>query len=113
MLFRSQVLLALWEGSHEIKVEQPAKKSKGGFFSRSKDDDDEDDDEPEEVRTALIKPEHQVADLIISVDAKPVVKGKAKTVPKVRLTLVVKVGGSGSVSAVQLVDGAVETTTEF
>lgn len=109
----AQVLLALWEGSHEIKVEQPAKKSKGGFFSRSKDDDDEDDDEPEEVRTALIKPEHQVADLIISVDAKPVVKGKAKTVPKVRLTLVVKVGGSGSVSAVQLVDGAVETTTEF
>nr|WKJ30261.1 Hsp-4 [Glaciozyma antarctica PI12] len=109
----AQVLLALWEGSHEIKVEQPAKKSKGGFFSRSKDEDEDDEDEPEEVRTALIKPEHQVADLVISVDAKPVVKGKAKSVPKVRLTLVINVGGSGSVSAVQLVDGAVETTTEF
>lgn len=104
----AQVLLALWEGSHEIKVELPTKKSKG-FFSRSKDEDEEDEDEPEEVRTALIKPEHQVADLIIAVDAKK----KGKSVPRVRVTLVVNAGGDGSVSAVQLIEGAVETRTEF
>lgn len=111
----AQVLLSLWEGSHEIKVEapEPKKKAAGGFFSRKADDDEDDDDEPEDVRTAIVKPTAALADLVVSVDTKPEGKGKKASPSKVRVTIVVNAAGKGSASAVQLKSGAVPVNAEF
>ncbi|KAL8278994.1 hypothetical protein RQP46_008663 [Phenoliferia psychrophenolica] len=107
-----QVLLSLWEGSHEIKVEAPEAKKKAGFFSRKADDDEEDDDEPEDVRTAIVKPTKALADLVVAVETKPEGK-KAKSPSKVRVTIVVDAAGKGSATATQLRAGAPTVTATF
>lgn len=111
---KAQVLLSLWEGTHEVKVVAPVKKAKasGGFFSRAtapKEDDEDEEDEEDDVRTAIIRPNHAVVDVIVDVDTK-VVK---KEVPRVRVTVCVDVGGHGSIAAVQLVEGAENVYAEF
>lgn len=112
----TQVLVSLAEGQHSIKVEQPPKKEvkkSGGFFSRSKPEDDEDDedDEEDEIRTSIVESKKALADLVVDVDgSKKGPKGKST---KVRVSVVVVVGGKGTVSAIQLVDGAKEVSKEF
>lgn len=109
----SEVLLSLWEGSHEVKVEAPEPKKKAGFFSRKADEDEEDDDEPEDVRTAIVKPTKAVADLVVAVETKPEGKGKKGVPAKVRVTIVVDAAGKGSATAVQLRSGAQPTSAQF
>ncbi|KAK4703944.1 hypothetical protein P7C70_g2266, partial [Phenoliferia sp. Uapishka_3] len=109
----AQVLLSLWEGSHEIKVEAPEAKKKPGFFSRKADDDEDEDDEPEDVRTAIVKPVKALADLVVSVETKPEGKGKKTAPSKVRVTIVVNAAGKASASAVQLRAGAETVSAEF
>jgi heat shock protein 1/8 len=109
----AQILLSLSEGINEVKVEVPEKKAKsgGGFFSRaSKDEEEDEEDEEEEVRTKVLRATKALTDLVVDVDAN---KGKAKSAPKLRVTVVVEVGGKGTISAVQLVDGAKVASASF
>ena len=91
----SSVLLSLTEGTHSIKVEDPAKKAKAGFFSRAKNDDEDEDDEPEEIRTAIITPAS-----VGLVDVEVPVTLSKQSAP-VRVTLVVDAEGRGTVVAQQ------------
>ncbi|KAI5480491.1 protein of heat shock protein 70 family [Pseudohyphozyma bogoriensis] len=105
----AEVLLSLYEGSPEVKVEAPPPKKSKGFFSRSNDDDDE-DDEPEDIRTALVNPEAALGDLVVKVDTKA---EKGAEAAKVRVTIVVEATGKGTATAVQLKSGAAPVTIQF
>lgn len=96
----ASILLSLWEGINEIKVEAPVKKvkSSGGFFSRASKDEEEEEDEEEDTRTAVVTPKSALADLVVNVENKVVGK---KSVPKVKITLIVDAAGKGSVEAGQ------------
>lgn len=111
----AQVLISLWEGSHEIKSEAPPPKSKPGLFSRvtgigAKDEDDEEDDEePEDIRTASVVPENQIGELVVKVETKPAAGSKGPA--RVRLTIIVESSGKGTATAVQLLKSGAETVT--
>jgi len=109
----SEVLISLAEGAASIEVSQPVKeeKSKPGLLARltgsgaAASDDEDEDDEPEEVRTVVVKPTKQVAEVKVAVDS----KSKAK----VQVTVIVGVDGKGEVKAVQLKEGAAEAKAAF
>ncbi|KAM0752239.1 actin-like ATPase domain-containing protein [Meredithblackwellia eburnea MCA 4105] len=114
----TQVLVSLWEGAHEIKVEKPEPKAKktesaggvAGFFGKKKEveeDDEDDEDEDEETRTAVVKATHALADLTVNVDS-------SKTpAPKVRVTIIVDANGKGTATGVQLKSGAETASAQF
>lgn len=109
----SQLLVALFEGTHEVvsvpPAPKPAKKA-GWFGGKAADDDEEDDDEPEDVKESRYEAKAQLAELVVDVAQ----AAKGKPAAKVRVTVTVDVGGKGSVSASQVgVEGAKVAQASF
>lgn len=121
----SEVVLQLFEGESSVVSSKRVAvvKPKASLFSRAAavissgdaDDDDEEEDEDDEVKTVVVEPKGALAHVAVKVDSK-VIKA-LKGVPRLRITIVVeeKEGGKlgGSILAVQLLDGAVESRAEF
>ena len=65
-----KALISLWEGRHTVEVFklEPAPKTNGitkPASGEEADDEDEEDEEEEEVKTAIIKPERCLANVLI------------------------------------------------
>lgn len=123
---KSEVIVALWEGEHYVKVTAPeskVEKAKGavasavsGVFNAVKnatggangEDEDEfsDEEEEEDIRTAEVRATKAISDLVVPVNA-------AVKDAKVRVTIEVNKGGKGTISAHQLVDGAKTVEKSF
>lgn len=121
-----EVVVALWEGEHYVKVTpaqtkvEAAKGAVAGAVGSLVDaakkavgagpaDDDEysdDDDEEEDIRTPEVRATKAITDLVVPVDA-------SKKGSHVRLTIVVDQQGKGHLEAHQLVDGAQSVTKDF
>ena len=91
------VKLTLAEGEESIHVEAPATKEK----SKDAEDSDEDDDEEEDVRTRVIKPTTQLAEVTVAVQDK-----SSKEENVVRLSVIVKKDGKVEIEAKQATEGA-------
>lgn len=105
----STVVLSLWEGKHEIKVEEPAKKTNG---KKAADSEDESEDE-QPTRTPVVKADRQLVDLSLKVDATLKGEGARAATRSIKITLVVGKDGKGKVTALQNKKGAEAFTAEF
>ena len=120
-----EVVVALWEGEHFVKVTPAQTKVEqakgavagavGSFMAAAKnavgagpaeDDVSDDEDEDEDIRTPEVRATKAIADLVVPVDG-------SKKGSHVRLTIVVDKGGKGHLEAHQLVDGAKSVTKDF
>ena len=86
--------LTLAEGEESIQVEAAAPREK------SSEDSDEDEDEDEDVRTSIVKPTTQLAELVVAV------QDKTKEENVVRLSVIVKKDGKVEIEAKQATEGA-------
>lgn len=103
------VALSLWEGKHEIKVEEPAPKTNGKKSSES--DEESEDEEP--TRTPVVKADRQLVDLSLKVDATLKGEGARAATRAVKVTIVVGKDGKGKVTALQNKKGAESYSAEF
>lgn len=89
------VKIPLYEGAEEVHVEAPpAAEKKAPNGDAGSDDDYSDDEEDEEVRTLVVKPTTQLANIVVPVKG----SGKSDTV---RLTIIVDKDGKTHVEACQ------------
>lgn len=112
----SEVLLSLWEGSHEVLVEKPEKVAANGNAKKGGDDaDDEDEDEEEEeeeIRTAFVKPTAALIDIKAPFSASKV-KPKSKETSRIKIAVTVDRELKGTIEARQNVDGVEAVKASF
>lgn len=114
----TEVILNLAEGTHEVAISQPKPAPAKSLLSRASaaltggaNADEEEDDEEEEIKTSRVKKTKALGEVIVRVETSGA--GKGKRADKVRITIEVNAVGGGSVVAVQLREGAVESRAEF